>query len=189
MSLISRFGGIAQKFLKPIATRGIAILPTARTAVDAAPTISAGTGAPTATEPISSLWLRTDAAGAEAALYISEGSGTWETTGSGLAVIADPGDGGAIPVTSSGVCAITTTGVDDTRTLAIPGFAGQVIDITLDVDAGDAVITVAAAANQTGNNTLTGADAGDHIQLVGVTVAGALVWRIVCNDGWALSTV
>jgi hypothetical protein len=103
-------------------------------------------------------------------------------------VIADPGDGGAIPVTKSGTCAITTTGVDDTRTLAIPTFAGQVLDISLTVDAGDAVITVAAACNQTGNTTLTGADAGDHIRLVGVTVGGALVWRIAANDGWALST-
>lgn len=104
------------------------------------------------------------------------------------AVIADPGDGGAIPVTRSGTCAITTTGVDDTRTLAIPTFAGQVLDISLTVDAGDAVITVAAAVNQTGNTTLTGADAGDHIRLVGVTVGGALVWRVAANDGWALST-
>lgn len=103
-------------------------------------------------------------------------------------VIADPGDGGAIPVTKSGTCAITTTGVDDTRTLAIPTFAGQVLDISLDVDAGDAVITVAAAVNQTGNTVLTGADAGDHIRLVGVQVAGALVWRVAANDGWALST-
>ena len=105
------------------------------------------------------------------------------------AAIADPGDGGAIPVTKSGTVAITTTGVDDTRTLAIPTFAGQRLDISLGVDAGDAVITVAAAVNQAGNNTLTGADAGDHIELVGVQVAGALVWRVVANDGWALSTV
>jgi len=103
--------------------------------------------------------------------------------------IADPGDGGAIPVTRSGQVAITTTGVDDTRTLAIPTFAGQRLDISLDVDAGDAVITVAGGVNQTGNNTLTGADAGDHIELVGVQVAGALVWRVVANDGFALSTV
>lgn len=105
------------------------------------------------------------------------------------AAITDPGDGGAIPVTKSGAVAITTTGVDDTRTLAIPTFAGQVLDISFDVDAGDAVITVAAAVNQAGNNTLTGADAGDYIRLVGVQVGEALVWRIAANDGWALSTV
>ena len=109
-------------------------------------------------------------------------------TASRLAVVADPGDGVAIPVVVSSTVAITTAGAE-TRTLAIPTFAGQTIDISLDVDGGDCVITVAAAINQTGNNTLTGADAGDHIGLVGVTVGGALVWRLVANDGWALSTV
>lgn len=102
-------------------------------------------------------------------------------------VIADPGDGGAIPVTRSGNVAITTTGVDDTRTLAIPSFAGQRLVLSLDVDAGDAVITVAAAYNQTGNTILTMADAGDAVELVAVQVAGALVWRLAYNDGAALS--
>lgn len=141
----------------------------------------------------------TSAAHAASAISIADSGGfTTETAVEGAlaeiypkvtAVIADPGDGGAIPVTKSGTVAITTTGVDDTRTLAIPTFAGQQLDISLDVDAGDAVITVAAAVNQTGNNTLTGADAGDHIRLVGVQVGGALVWRVAANDGWALSTV
>jgi hypothetical protein len=103
--------------------------------------------------------------------------------------VADPGDGGAIPVTRSASVAITTTGVDDTRTLAIPGRAGIRLTISLDVDAGDAVITVAAAINQTGNNTITMADAGDAIGLHAVQVAGALVWRAHGNDGCALSTV
>jgi len=106
----------------------------------------------------------------------------------GIAV-ADPGDGGAIPVTKSGQVAITTTGVDDTRSLAIPTFVGQILAISLDVDAGDAVITVAAAINQAGNNTITMADAGDIIILIGVQVGGAKVWRVVANDGAALSTV
>lgn len=103
--------------------------------------------------------------------------------------IADPGDAGAIPVTRSGSVAITTTGVVDTRTLAIPTFDNQRIVLSLDVDAGDAVVTVASAANQAGNNTLTMADAGDVIELIAVQVAGALVWRIGANDGVALSTV
>jgi hypothetical protein len=103
--------------------------------------------------------------------------------------ITDPGDGGAIPVTKSGTVAITTTGVDDTRTLAIPALAGIELGISLDVDAGDAVITAAAAINQTGNNTITMGDAGDFIMLKAVHKAGALVWRVVVNDGCALSTV
>lgn len=103
--------------------------------------------------------------------------------------ITDPGDAGAIPVTRSGVCPITTAAAE-TRTLAIPAFIGQRLTLVCDVYAvGDAVITVAAAVNQTGNNTITLNTAGDTIELVGVQVGGALVWRTVFNDGAALTTV
>jgi len=102
--------------------------------------------------------------------------------------IADPGDAGAIPVTKSGSVAITTTGAE-TRTIAIPGLAGITISISLDVDGGNCVITAAAAINQTGNNTITMDDAGDTIVLNAVQVAGALVWRVLVNDGCTLSTV
>ena len=102
--------------------------------------------------------------------------------------IADPGAAGAIPVTRSGSVAITTAEAE-TRTLAIPALAGITLAISLDVDGGDCVITVAAAINQTGNNTITMGDAGDVIVLTAVQVAGALVWRTVVNDGCALSTV
>lgn len=104
--------------------------------------------------------------------------------------IADPGDGEAIPVTKSGSVAITTGATGETRTLAIPGLAGISVAISLNVDGGgDAVITVAAAINQTGNNTITLGDAGDTIVLTAVQVAGALAWRVLVNDGCALSTV
>lgn len=102
--------------------------------------------------------------------------------------IADPGDGNAIPVTKSGSVAITTAGAE-TRTIAIPGLAGITIAISMDVDAGDCVITAAAAINQTGNNTITMNDAGDTIVLIAVQVASALVWRVLINDGCTLSTV
>lgn len=102
--------------------------------------------------------------------------------------IADPGDAGAIPVTKSGSVAITTAGAE-TRTIAIPGLAGITIAISLDVDGGNCVITAAAAINQTGNNTITMDDAGDTIVLTAVQVAGALVWRVLVNDGSTLSTV
>ncbi|MFH1984128.1 MAG: hypothetical protein ABIL58_19995 [Pseudomonadota bacterium] len=104
--------------------------------------------------------------------------------------IADPGDAGAIPVTRSGQVPITTGGSGETRTLAIPALAGITLAISIDVDGGgDAVITAAAAVNQTGNNTITMGDAGDTIVLTAVQVAGALVWRVLVNDGCALSTV
>lgn len=101
--------------------------------------------------------------------------------------ITDPGDAGAIPVTRSGVCPITTAAAE-TRTLAIPSFIGQRITLVCDVYAvGDAVITVAAAINQAGNTVITLNTAGDTVELVGVQVGGALVWRTVVNDGAALS--
>lgn len=103
-------------------------------------------------------------------------------------VIADPGDAGAIAVDKSGVCAITTEGAE-TRTLAIPTKVGQQLALVLDVDGGNAVVTVASAINQTGNNTITMGDAGDTVVLTGVQVAGTLAWRLVVNDGTALSTV
>lgn len=104
--------------------------------------------------------------------------------------IADPGGAGAIPVIRSGSCPLTTGGAGETRTLAIPIFIGQELSVSHDVDGGgNAVITVAAAFNQTGNNTITMADAGDTVKLTGVQVGGVLVWRLVINDGAALSTV
>jgi hypothetical protein len=102
--------------------------------------------------------------------------------------IADPGASGAIPVTKSGTIGIVTAGAE-TRMLAIPGVAGIELGISMDVNGGNAVITVASAINQTGNNTITLNDAGDTIVLKAVKKAGALVWRTVVNDGCTLSTV
>lgn len=102
--------------------------------------------------------------------------------------IDDPGAAGAIPVTKSGSVAITTAAAE-TRTIAIPGLAGITLALSLDVDGGDCTITIAAPINQTGNNTIVLGDAGDTIVLTAVKKAGALVWRVLVNDGCALSTV
>jgi hypothetical protein len=106
------------------------------------------------------------------------------------AAITDPGDEGAIAVTASGVCALTTSDTAETRTVAIPTQVGQDLTLVLDVDGGGAAtVTVAAAINQTGNNTITFDDAGDTVALRAVQVAGALVWRMLVNDGATLTTV
>ena len=101
-------------------------------------------------------------------------------------LIVDPGDTGAIPVTRSGVCPITTAAAE-TRTLAIPAFIGQRIALSCDVFVGNAVITVGAAINQAGNTVITLDTAGDFVELEGVQVGGVLVWRTVVNDGATLS--
>lgn len=101
--------------------------------------------------------------------------------------LADPGNAGAIPVTALyGVCNITTAGAE-TRTLAAPTMMGQRIVLCHDTDGGDGVITVASAFNQAGNTIITLNDAGDHVELVCATIAGAKRWRIVNNDGASLS--
>ena len=101
--------------------------------------------------------------------------------------IADPGDAGAISVATSGSVPLVTAG-GETRTIADPTFAGQVLNLSLKTDGGNCVITTASPMNQTGNNTLTGADVGDHIILIGSNDGSDIEWRLLANDGWALST-
>lgn len=109
-----------------------------------------------------------------------DGSDVW-------GVITDPGTGAAIPVRQSGVCCITTGASGQTNTLAAPTFKGQIITLVLDTDGGgDRVVTVSAAFNQAGNTTITLNDAGDTISLIGATIAGALRWRLINNDGCTL---
>jgi len=102
--------------------------------------------------------------------------------------IADPGDGGAIPVSASGSCQLVTEGAE-TRTLADPTAVGQWLNLSFKTDGGDCVITTASPVNQTGNNTLTFADVGDHLLLIASQDGADIEWRVVANDGVALSTV
>ncbi len=108
----------------------------------------------------------------------------------GIVEIGDPGDAGALglPEHHHAVCALTSGGAE-TRTLGAPKFFGQQVTMSMDVDGGDITATVALTVNQTGNNTLIFADAGDEITLRAVIKAAALAWRVVSNDGVALSTV
>lgn len=100
--------------------------------------------------------------------------------------ITDPGNGLAIPVTSSGICALTTAGAE-TRTLAIPTVAGQRLVLHCDTYVGDCVITVAAQINPAGNTVITMGNAGDMIDLVAITVGSALQWSVAGNNGCGLT--
>ena len=108
----------------------------------------------------------------------------------GIVEIKDPGNAGTfqLPSHHHAACALTSAG-SETRVLGSPQFFGQMITASFDADGGNLVLTAAATVNQTGNNTLTFADAGEEITLRGVIKAGALLWRVVSNDGVALSTV
>ena len=104
-------------------------------------------------------------------------------------IVADPGNAGAIPVTEGwGVCSLVSAGAE-TRTLADPQRVGARISFGFKTDGGSTgiAITAATAVNQAGNTVLTFADAGDHLVLEAIEIGAALAWRVVCNDGVALS--
>jgi hypothetical protein len=101
---------------------------------------------------------------------------------------ADPGDGNAIAVINTGHVPLVTTGAE-TRTVADARAAGLTLDLYFKTDGGDCVVTTASPCNQAGNNTLTFADAGDHIRLQSIEDGSDFEWRVVANDGVALSTV
>lgn len=117
-----------------------------------------------------------------ATIWLKVGATAWDAIG-GQAVIDDPGDATAIPVTGSGNITLVTTGAQ-TRTLAIPSYKGQRLSISMGTDAGDCVVTVASAFDQNGNTIITFNDVGDYIALEGVVSTGTtLAWRIVARDG------
>lgn len=90
------------------------------------------------------------------------------------AIIPDPGDGGTIDVSRSGILEITTAGAE-TRTLPDPTFRGQQIDIVMVVNGGNCVITAASPVNQTGHTTLT---------LSAVGGFGRYAGKYNATDGW-----
>ncbi len=96
--------------------------------------------------------------------------------------IADPGNAGAIPVTVSGVCNLTTGGAGETRTIANPTFLGQRIGLNLNVDGGgDCVVTFASGINVDGDTVVTLNDAGEYLEVSAVLIAAALRWREVSD--------
>jgi hypothetical protein len=103
--------------------------------------------------------------------------------------IADPGNTTkVIPVTSSGYVELVTGGAE-TRTLAVPTFAGQMLMLTMKTDGGDCVVTVADPHIDGTNNTITFNDAGDTVLLIAGTSGSGNVWRLVVNVGTTLSHV
>ena len=101
--------------------------------------------------------------------------------------IADPSDAGALTANRSATIALTSTGVVDTRTLAIPSIAGITLLLSFDVDGGDLAVTAASGINVAGNTVMTFDTAGEYIKLEAAQVAGVLAWRVVANDGVTLS--
>ena len=108
---------------------------------------------------------------------------THETTS---AEITDPGNAGAIHVTESGHVALVSAGAE-TRTLAAPTFAGQVLELYFKTRVGDIAITCATGVNTAANTVMTFNTAGDVVVLMAVESGANLRWRIIANDTVALS--
>jgi hypothetical protein len=102
--------------------------------------------------------------------------------------IDDPGAAGAIPVNRSGYVHLTTAAAE-TRTLAVPQWEGQILQlITKDITLGDCVVTASAAVNQAGNTVITFNTADESLTLIGIRVgAGTLAWRILITDAVGLA--
>lgn len=94
----------------------------------------------------------------------------------------------AIPANISRQYQIATAAAE-TNTLGIPATAGLTISLYCTVHAvGNRVVTVASPINQAGNTIMTFGAVGDWITLISIiTTGGTLAWRVVSNDGVALS--
>jgi hypothetical protein len=92
--------------------------------------------------------------------------------------IPDPGDAGTIRSAQSGVCPMVSTAAGgETRKLADPVYLGQWIDLVLDTDGGDIVLTADSAVNVTGNTVITFDTAGEIVHCRAMTIAGVLKWH------------
>lgn len=76
MALVATINDVVENARKAVAGVGLVVKTSATQLVTAAPTITAGSGAPSATEPNGSLYLRTDGANADESLYQRVG-GSW----------------------------------------------------------------------------------------------------------------
>lgn len=102
--------------------------------------------------------------------------------------IADPGPAGAIPVTASGHCPLVAGATGETRTLAAPTLAGQLLSLNLDATGGGSIaVTVAGGLDDAGHTMATFTHAGETLTLLGTKVGTAKRWRLLANDGTTLS--
>ncbi|WDI44772.1 hypothetical protein [Bremerella sp. P1] len=102
-------------------------------------------------------------------------------------ISVDPGDGKKIvPSKTIDYINLVTSGAE-TRTLPDPVFEGIELTLNLKDDGGNCVVTASTAINATGNTVMTFADESDVIVLKSVNKGGSYVWRVVGNDGVALS--
>ena len=115
------------------------------------------------------------------------GSASWDQAGT-IDQVADPGNGGAIPVTASAAIPLVTAGAE-TRTVADPTFPGQELLLFFETDGGNCVVTFASAVNLAGDTIATFANAGEALfcKAFVSTTAGGLIWRVYASGVGAVA--
>lgn len=158
-------------------------------------TVGANAGTVTAAnaiDPAGNTVLNFAAAVGQSILLVAHdvGAGTlrwkpvWQTPNSPpvyVPLIADPGAGGAIAVTMSGICYINIAAPAANRSLAAPLFEGQRITIVHNAGANAGTVTVTngfCEAGATVLNFVSTATEQQAITLVGQTTAAGLRWRV-----------
>lgn len=101
--------------------------------------------------------------------------------------LSDPGNGGALPVGYFGNCAMSALVGATSRSLPSPSFAGQILCLSVATTGGTITVTASGAINQAGNTAMAFNAPENSITLIGASVAGSLRWRVLANDGVALS--
>ena len=111
--------------------------------------------------------------------------GDW---GAGNFMISDPSDAGALANDKSGMIALSSTGVTDTRTLAAPTEAGLVLYLVLYVDLGDLAVTCASGLNcggtpGTAETIMTFKHENELVRLVSIPVKdGTFGWAATAGS-------
>lgn len=102
-------------------------------------------------------------------------------------VSPDPGDGKDISARLTiDFVALSTSGAE-TRGLLDPVCEGIELTLAMADDGGNCVVTADSAINASSNTIMTFADEGDVIVLKSVRIGNDPKWRVVGNDGVALS--
>lgn len=104
-------------------------------------------------------------------------------------LVPDPGNGGTLGMDRDRQQYAIATGGAETRTLPDPHRPGLLLSISMIEDGGDCVIASDSPINATGNNRITLDDVNDTILLISIRTAAGHLWRVMGNDGCALSTV
>ena len=115
---------------------------------------------------------------------------TSNQTGQATNLVADPGTGGTIVVTSGGTCELTIAAASETRTLPAPTFDGQRMMLNIKGFTTSATCKVHVANNVDGTNSYLAFSAFGQAVLLEAIPASASTyeWMLVAHLGATLGT-